>query len=341
MHFCIFGCGKIAQVHAQNLKKLARFVPGHPCQFSFASRHPARAREYQERLGGTLAFGSYEEALKCDKIDVVVICAPNDCHHELALRALGANKHVIIEKPITCKTAQADEILALSATHGKKVFVAENFAYRPSIQGLGRLIDSGELGVVKLISINILHGRTFKPDEWRSDVRRMGGGPLIDGGIHWVNALLNLGGGEPVKISALRPPTTVRNCPQEDTLCVLCQFESGTVGALNYSWGTLGTFPIKVVAVHGSLSSAYVATNGLFGLHMRKLPRPLFFPRKDRGGFEAMWKNFLNCLAGREETCLASGEIGRRDLAFVERVGACLEAPGMAGLPGDVEGITA
>ena len=153
----------------------------------------------------------------------------------------------------------------------------------------------------------------------------------MDGGIHWVNALLNLGGGSPNEVSALRPPTTVKNCPQEDTLCVLCQFESGTIGALNYSWGTPGTIPLKFVAVHGLLNSVYVSTTGLFGIQMRKPPKPIFFPYRDRGGFEAMWRNFLNCLAGSDEPCLATGEIGRRDLAFVERVYASLERPGMPG----------
>ena len=322
MHFCLFGCGKIAQTHAQTLRKLERFLPGHSGQFSFASRNLAKAQEYKERLGGALAFGSYEEALQSDKIGAAVICTPNDGHHELALRALGANKHVIIAPPITCTTAQADELIALGKARERKVFTAESFAYRPSILELRRWIDSGEFGAVKLICISLLHSRTFKPDEWRADVTRIGGGPLIDGGIHWVNALLNLGGGMPVEISALRPPATVKHCPQEDTLSVLCQFESGAVGSLSYSWGTPGTFPVKFITVHGSRSSVYVTTNGLAGFHLRKLPRPFLLPRKDRNGTEAMWKNFLNCLAGHAEPGLASGEMGRRDLAFVERARA-------------------
>jgi len=48
----------------------------------------------------------------------------------------------------------------------------------------------------------------------------MGGGPLIDGGIHWVNTLLTLGGGKASCVHALEPPTTLNPCPQEDSIAI-------------------------------------------------------------------------------------------------------------------------
>ena len=64
VHYCIVGCGKVAQTHARLLKKLENFVSGNRTRFSFASRDKNKALDYRKKFGGELAFDSYEEALR-------------------------------------------------------------------------------------------------------------------------------------------------------------------------------------------------------------------------------------------------------------------------------------
>lgn len=326
MHYCILGCGDIAQVHARTLKKLENFVPSKPTRFSFASRSKDRAAAFKKKLGGELALGSYEEACSHKDIDAVVICTPNDSHRDLAIAALENGKDVVIEKPIACTVAEADEILAKAQKLGRHVLVAENHRYRPHVISIARYLSTGALGVLKMIRMNVMRTRHFKTDEWRSKADAMGGGPLIDGGIHWVNVLLTLANSPVRDVVAFEAPTTVRHAPGEDTLAILCQFANGCVGDLSYSWGIAGSVPLKFFSVHGSEGSIYCSNSGMIGLRSKKVMLPVFFPMRDWKGYQGMWQDFLICLAnGNSKPCLASGEIGRRDLAFIESAYASLK----------------
>jgi len=320
MHFCILGCGKIAKMHAKILKKLEHFVLGKPTRISFASRDLEKAKHYKKKFKGDFTFGSYEEALCHKDVDVIVICTPNDSHKDLALKALENKKHVVIEKPLACTTTEADEIIRKAQEVNQLVLVAENHRYRPHIRYLEQVIQSGDLGVIKMIRMNVMRKHQLNDFEWRARPEQMGGGPFIDGGIHWVNALLTLGADEVTEIKAFEPPTTIENCPQEDSLALLCQFKNGIVGSLTYSWGIQGSFPLKFMAVHGSQGSIYVANSGMMGIRIKTIPYPIKLPIRDWRGYAAMWKNFLITLAHEnKDVCLCPAEIGRRDLEFVER----------------------
>jgi predicted dehydrogenase len=300
------------------LKKLERFVAGKPTRVSFASRSADKARDFQRKFNGVLAFGSYEEAFAQADIDAVVLCTPHITHRDLAVGALEQGKDVIIEKPIACSVAHADEILARATKLGRHVLVAENHRYRPNVMRLETMVNSGALGVIKLIRINIMRMHQFKQEEWRAIENQMGGGPLIDAGIHWVNVLLTLGQAEPVSITAYEPPITNKPSPREDSIVVTCQFPNGAVGSLIFSWG-IHAFPLNFFSVHGSTGSAYSFEGGRFGLVTARFLRPMVFPFRDWRGFVAMWKDFLNGFAsGNPDGCLTNGHIGRRDLAFVE-----------------------
>ena len=319
MHFCIVGCGKIARTHGATLRRLAGFIPDQPARISFASRDRAKAEQYRARFSGELALSPYDAAFSNDAIDVILLCTPNKTHRDLAIAALEGGKHVVIEKPIACTTAQADEILATAKRTGRDALVAENHRYRPNVMALERIVRSGELGVIKLIRINLLRQHPFKEGEWRANRECMGGGILIDAGIHWVNVLVTLGQSFPRSITAYEPPATNQRKSQEDSMVVTCQFENGAVGVLTYSWGVRGALPLSFFSVHGSDASVYSYNAGRFGLRKGGFIRPLFFPFRDWRGYEAMWKDFLRGFAsGNLGQCLMTGEIGRRDLAFVE-----------------------
>jgi len=167
MHFCIVGCGKIAKTHAQILKQLESYVPGKPVRVSFASRDLAKAVQFKKKFNGDLTLDNYDKALSHKDIDVIILCTPNDSHRDLAMGALENGKDVVIEKPIACNIKEAQEILKKARETKRQVLVAENHRYRPSTQYLERIIRSGELGVLKLIRMNVMRTHQFKTEEWR------------------------------------------------------------------------------------------------------------------------------------------------------------------------------
>jgi predicted dehydrogenase len=318
VHLCLVGCGYIASHHARLLKRLEGSSP--KLQISFASRDLAKAEAFRNSFGGSLAFGSYRDACSHPAVQAVVVCTPNVDHHQTALQAISYGKHAIIEKPFATSVAEADEVLARAAQAGVCVLVAENHRYFPHVRWLERLLATGELGALKMVRLNYMRKLRFREGEWRASFEAMGGGVLIDGGIHWVNTMLTLGGGEASEITAVESMRSLAGCPGEDTIVVTCALKNGAVGVLTYSWNIEPSFPDRFMAIHGDKGSAYADNGGKLGLtFVGARPRLKLFPRSDREGFLAMWQDFLSNLArGSCSQCLATGEVGRRDLAFVE-----------------------
>lgn len=88
----------------------------------------------------------YRAVLKDTKTDLVVLCTPVSTHFEIARDALLAGKHVLIEKPMTSTSAQAEELVELAARKGLKIFVDHTFIYTGAVRRIKELIESGELG---------------------------------------------------------------------------------------------------------------------------------------------------------------------------------------------------
>ena len=116
-----------------------------------ASRDGARAQAYAREHGIARAHGSYEDLLADDGVDAVYISLPNGMHHEWTLKAIEAGKHVLVEKPYSRRSAEAEE--AWDAAERAGVVVMEAFMWRhhPQAAKAKELIDSGAIGRLREI----------------------------------------------------------------------------------------------------------------------------------------------------------------------------------------------
>ncbi|MEJ2544735.1 MAG: Gfo/Idh/MocA family oxidoreductase [Calditrichaceae bacterium] len=89
---------------------------------------------------------NYNDILKDKMIDLVVVCTPVFTHYELAISALKAGKHVLIEKPMTSTSSQGEEILELAEKKDLKVFVDHTFLFTGAVKKMKEIIDKGEVG---------------------------------------------------------------------------------------------------------------------------------------------------------------------------------------------------
>ncbi|WP_456399951.1 Gfo/Idh/MocA family protein [Persephonella sp.] len=89
----------------------------------------------------------YKELLKED-IDLVAIATPPETHYEIAKEALMAGKHILVEKPFTRTTREAEELIELAERKNLKIFVDHTFVFHPVVRKIKEIIDSGELGEV-------------------------------------------------------------------------------------------------------------------------------------------------------------------------------------------------
>ena len=302
----IVGCGWIARRHAAAARRLG-------LSLAFASRDPDRARRYARQFGGVAAFGSYGEALRDPRVTAAVICTPHDRHLPDVLEALGAGKHVLVEKPIGRTLEEADRMLAAARETGLTLMVGENFHFMPAFRHVRGLVAAGALGRLRELS---LAARGFRElGGWRAAGEQMGGGILIDGGIHYVHNLRSWGG-EVRRLYALRPPQALTGMVEEDGVQLLAELDGGAVGFLANSFGTPGVLPFQWSTVSGTLGMCFADNRGRLVLVRGRGRTRLRFFRRDLRGHEAMLADFCEAMRSGKppET---DGADGRRDLAVV------------------------
>ena len=128
----IVGAGIISKQHGIVVSKLAGEVE----LVAVVDIEEAKAQNLAQEHGGR-AYTALTEALAAESIDIVVICTPTGSHAEIAIEALEADKHVIIEKPADITVDRADEILAAQVKAGTLVTVISQHRFDPSTE-IGR-----------------------------------------------------------------------------------------------------------------------------------------------------------------------------------------------------------
>lgn len=127
-------------------------------------------------------------------IDLVVIATPNDSHAELALAALQADKHVVIDKPFALTSADADNLMALAQRRNRLLSVFHNRRWDGDFRTVQQLIAGGHLGQLVEYSSSFDRFRNaLRPNAWRESARP-GSGILYDLGAHLLDQALTLFG---------------------------------------------------------------------------------------------------------------------------------------------------
>jgi predicted dehydrogenase len=145
---------------------------------------------------------TFQEVLDDREIELVVICSPNETHFPYAKAALLAGKHVVVEKPFTNTSAEAKELIALSASTGKVCSVYHNRRYVTDFLTMKKIIEDGLLGEPREF---FAHYDRYRPDPrtyglWREQ-ELPGSGIFYDLGPHLIDQALMLFG-MPTSINA-------------------------------------------------------------------------------------------------------------------------------------------
>ena len=308
LSLCIVGCGEYARTVLRDIHDMTEEL-----ELFFASRDLNKAREYCEAYNGAGYFGSYEEAASDPRVDALYFFTPHNLHLENALLAARHSKHVLMEKPIARTIDESTEMIEATSDAGVKLMVAENYRFLPAVQRCKDIIKQGYIGKLRLIQIQVEGYRAAT--DWRASAEITGGGAFIDGGIHFVNLLVNLGG-FPHQVYAARPPQVFRNTGGEDGMVLTARLPGGGVGLINYSSATASTKEshwINVTGTEGFLS--FTPYGSEMFIDTQDLRRTVRLPEARRG-VRPMLREFRDSIAENREP-LMSGKDGLRDLAVV------------------------
>ena len=245
MNILLLGGNGFGFAHAESYQRLGY-------DFSVFSRNEIVLKEYEDKFGVKRTFSNMENALNWD-YDIIDIVMPHNFHKDLAVYAIKRGKHVLVEKPIATTLEEADIMIDEAQKNNVKLMVAEQYYFDRSLQFAIKSISEGKIG--KVHTIITRDQRYFQEPGWRTREKEMGGGALIDGGIHYLEAFLNIGG-EYDNIHSMKYKGNL-NLQGEDTSSALFSFKSGAKGIFFYSWAYKFAPALPAYEIVGTDGSIY------------------------------------------------------------------------------------
>ncbi|MCL4445127.1 MAG: Gfo/Idh/MocA family oxidoreductase [Candidatus Thermoplasmatota archaeon] len=206
MKFAVIGLGN----HAINRVMPAIILSGNSIDAVY-SRNPVKAERIGRRFGSR-AFDSYDQMLSSD-CDAVYIASPNNLHYSNAMSALEHGKHVLLEKPMTLSYEDSKKLVSKAEEEHLSLAIGFHLRLHPAVEEIKKSILNGDLG--DITTVDACWGgfssssRTPTEDSdnrWWGDEALVGGGSIMGTGVHVFDALNNIMGLHPDRISSFRDP---------------------------------------------------------------------------------------------------------------------------------------
>jgi predicted dehydrogenase len=304
----LIGCGGISRAHINAYRSLADRVK----VVAVADIVESRAKSAAEATGAEAYYLDYRKILERRDIDAVDMCLPHDLHAKVTVEAAEAGKHVLCEKPIARTLREADQMIEAAKRNNVKLMIAENYRFIPEVEAARVLINQGVIGKVFLGKTDFsAFPEDLAQSGWKLYAERVGGGVVIDSGIHYVDLMRWLLG-EVEAVVAFTNHLIRLEITGEDTGCILFRHRSGAISVLALTWAVRHTgeeFLFKVYGSEGTLACSTCLTLYKEGGARR-------IEVKSRDSFTAEIEHFINCVE-KDETPLVTGEEARRDLELV------------------------
>jgi predicted dehydrogenase len=283
---------------------------------------PSRREKLQAEHKIATVYADAKEMLADKQIDAVSVCLPTFLHAPVAIAALKAGKHVIIEKPPAMNAKEAKQIQAAAAKAGKVVLYAVQRRFGGHEQAAKQAIAKGYAGDVYHARAGWMRTRGIPIGTgWFTDKSRSGGGALIDIGVHALDlAWYMLGQPKPTSAFGVTHQRFAELAPKEikydvdDAAFALIRFEGGRSLELSTSWAfnqppqQQGTF----CRVHGDKGAVDVYTpNGAiiyrnFDAKGEAKPTPLKPPKTVLHA--ALMRHFRECILGKVQPIIGAAE---------------------------------
>jgi len=251
---------------------------------------------------GARPYASYEELVAAEDIEVIDVCLPTAFHRELAVRAAGEGRHVILEKPIARTMEDAQQILEAFSGDGPRLFVGHVVRFFPEYVGIKEKIDAGDLGTVGVVRTSRRSPFLLGWNDWYADWRASGG-VLLDLVIHdfdflrWVLGEVD---------SVYARGVLGREYNRLDYVLATLRFRGGAIAHVEGHWGYPGPFNYSIeVAGSRALLAAESTEPGTLEL-FRETAAPGEVPdlASGKNPYQKELEHFVDCILTGEEPIL-------------------------------------
>lgn len=250
LRFAIIGCGAIAQWHITAIESVENAELA-----AVMDANPAAAQAWGEKYSVSY-FSDMESLLTQGDVDAVSICTPSGLHAELAIKALQAGKHVVVEKPMAITADSLAALLQAEQNSTGRLCPISQLRSMPDIQKAKKLIEDGALGKIVMADLSMKYYRApsyYEEKKWRGTWAMDGGGALMNQGIHGLDLMRYLCG-EVESVSACAG-ALYHSIETEDTLAASFSFAHGGFGVLTATTSVYPGFQrrLEICGTDGSL----------------------------------------------------------------------------------------
>ncbi|MGO9645541.1 MAG: Gfo/Idh/MocA family protein [Candidatus Bathyarchaeia archaeon] len=238
---------------------------------------------------------NWREIISDPEIEAIIVCTPPHLHSEISIAAMESGKHVLCEKPLARTVDQAESMIRKAKQTGKVLKCGFNHRHHPAILQARRWVDSGQIGQLDFARCKYgICGRIGYENEWRANPKLVGGGQLMEQGIHAID-LFRWFLGDFTEVTAFTSTKYWKNDLLEDSAFVLLRSRDGKTADLYTSlmiWKN--TFSFELTGHEG-----YVSIEGLGGsygteravLGKRNSNKPFAEQIIEYRGPDESWKN--------------------------------------------------
>ncbi|MCW4016288.1 MAG: Gfo/Idh/MocA family oxidoreductase [Candidatus Bathyarchaeota archaeon] len=281
-----------------------------------------KARRYAKGMGIKDVYANYDDLLKNDAVDAVVVSLPNFLHRDGAEKAAEAGKAILLEKPLARTVDEGKEILSAVRKNGVKLMMGYDMRFNPILSNLYDGIKDGLFGSIKLAEVTNVSGGPFSPrsdhvgpvkvPSWWLDKELSGGGVLLDLGSHLID-LLSWYFGEVVHVECFLEH--MFNLELEDAATCVLKFKDGPVATAKVGW--FSTDFLQSVQVCGTAQNMLVqispqSTSKIF---WNGIARKFGLNKKDSNYLEL--EHFVSSLQ-KDEQPQPSGDAGLYGLKVID-----------------------
>ncbi len=227
----LIGCGHIGGQHIEDIydKKEAHFLAA-------IDNDAAVASEFARRYGAETSGTDYRPFLSDPRVEIVIIATYTDTHLSILRDCLAHGKHVICEKPIATNLADAREFVRLVKSSDCKVSVSYVLRYNQSYRKIKALIDSGEIGELRMVRMNQSHRAGEPGHSWQRFLRLMEDcPPLIDCGVHYADVMQWFTGSPIVAVSGISAKLD-EDAPIDNYQLMTMELANGCRGYYEVGW---------------------------------------------------------------------------------------------------------
>ncbi len=228
MKFGIVGAGAIAQLRKKAVEAAQ--------EAEFGGVLDIDHEKAKVLAGSARVFSSLDEIINSPDLDAIIVSTPPDTHEEIAVAALRAGKHVLVEKPMANSIKACRQMLEAARESGTVLTTGFNHRYFPAVKALKEAVETGAIGQLSYVRGFTGHtGLSEFNSTWMYSKDVMGGGALFDNGIHMIDLIHHIMG--PISSVYGKSASDIWALDRvEENAFAILSGANGAIGSLHASW---------------------------------------------------------------------------------------------------------